>query len=131
MFFSFSNEKYSSSTVLGVSQKLNKKEFLYQWLSLRFGINKLTALTICSKLGFGKSVLKVDLTDVELYEVQQFIESNYKLDSFLKKEIYISIDRLVKLKTYRGLRHRESLPVRGQSSRNGRTQKRFKNRLKV
>lgn len=127
MLFSFFSDQYSNVS-LNATKKLHNKEFLYQWLCFRFGINKFSALTICSKIGFSKAALKSDLTDVELYEVQQFIESNYKLDSFLKKEIYVSVDRLVKLKTYRGLRHRESLPVRGQSSRNGRTQKRLKSR---
>lgn len=90
----------------------------------RYGVGLSSALSICAVLGFNGLVDKASLLDVELYEIQQFVESSYKLDSFLKKEKYLKIERLIKIKTYRGLRHKEGLPVRGQSSRaNAKTQR--------
>lgn len=110
-------------------KKSNKSPLLYRWLSKRYGINISSGLSICSYLGFSRLVEKASLSDVELYEVQQFIESSYKLDSYLKKEKFLALDNLLKLKTYRGLRHKEGLPVRGQKSRNGRTQRRLRSRI--
>ncbi len=109
---------------------IDKKQssgYLYQWLMTRYGVGKFNALTICSLLGFSSLVGKAELSNVELYEIQQFMEANLKLDSFLKKGVYLDIDKLIKIKSYRGLRHKEGLPVRGQLSRsNGRTQRKLK-----
>ena len=107
--------------------KKEKDSYLFMWLSKRYGVGYWTALNICSFLGFSSSVFKGELSEVELYEIQQYMESNIKLDSFLKKELFLKVDTLIKLKTYRGLRHKEGLPVRGQSSRsNARTQRKLK-----
>jgi small subunit ribosomal protein S13 len=105
-----------------------KSPCLYMWLANRYGIGYSSGLNICAQLGYNKLVKKSDLLDIELYEIQQYMESSYKLDSFLRKERYIQIDNLIKIKTYRGLRHKEGLPVRGQRSQpNGRTQRALRN----
>ena len=65
-----------------------------------------------------------DLTDVEVALLRDFILQNYKVEGDLRREVQSHIKRLIEIGSYRGLRHRRNLPVRGQRTRtNARTRK--------
>jgi len=65
-----------------------------------------------------------DLTDTEVTSLRDYISQNYKVEGDLRREVQLSIKRLIEIGSYRGLRHRRNLPVRGQRTRtNARTRK--------
>jgi len=65
-----------------------------------------------------------DLTEAEVAQLREFISSSYKVEGDLRREVQLNIKRLIEIGSYRGLRHRRNLPVRGQRSRtNSRTRK--------
>ncbi len=65
-----------------------------------------------------------DLTDAEVSQLREFINQNYKVEGDLRREVQLHIKRLIEIGSYRGLRHRRNLPVRGQRTRtNARTRK--------
>jgi small subunit ribosomal protein S13 len=65
-----------------------------------------------------------DLTDAEVAQLREFITQNYKIEGDLRREVQLHIKRLIEIGSYRGLRHRRNLPVRGQRTRtNARTRK--------
>jgi len=69
--------------------------------------------------------LKTDsLTDLDIRKLRDIIENNYNVEGELRKEVSMNIKRLMDLNTYRGIRHKRHLPVRGQrTSTNARTRK--------
>jgi small subunit ribosomal protein S13 len=65
-----------------------------------------------------------DLTDAEVATIREFINQNYKVEGELRRDVQMHIKRLIEIGSYRGLRHRRNLPVRGQRTRtNARTRK--------
>lgn len=65
-----------------------------------------------------------DLTDAEIARLRDYISKNYKVEGELRREVQMNIKRLIEIGSYRGMRHRYSLPVRGQRTRtNARTRK--------
>jgi small subunit ribosomal protein S13 len=65
-----------------------------------------------------------DLTDEELVQLRDYIESNFKVEGDLRREVAADIRRKVEIGAYQGIRHRRGLPVRGQRTRtNARTRK--------
>jgi small subunit ribosomal protein S13 len=65
-----------------------------------------------------------DLTDAEVAQLREYIVQNYKVEGDLRREVQLNIKRLIEIGSYRGLRHRRNLPVRGQNTRtNARTRK--------
>ena len=65
-----------------------------------------------------------DLTDAEVAQMRDVITQNYKVEGDLRREVQLNIKRLIEIGSYRGLRHRRNLPVRGQRTRtNARTRK--------
>ena len=65
-----------------------------------------------------------DLTDAEVAQLRDYITQNFKTEGDLRREVQLNIKRLIEIGSYRGLRHRRSLPVRGQRTRtNARTRK--------
>lgn len=65
-----------------------------------------------------------DLTDAEVTLLRDYISQNYKVEGDLRREVQLNIKRLIEIGSYRGLRHRRNLPVRGQRTRtNSRTRK--------
>ena len=65
-----------------------------------------------------------DLTDSDVVKLRDFISQNYKVEGDLRREVQMHVKRLIEIGSYRGLRHRRSLPVRGQRTRtNARTRK--------
>ncbi|MFA7439245.1 30S ribosomal protein S13 [Castellaniella sp.] len=92
-------------------------------LTAIFGIGRTRARQICDASGIAYSKKIKDLTDAELEKLREQINS-YTIEGDLRREVQLSIKRLVDLGTYRGMRHKRGLPVRGQRTRtNARTRK--------
>ena len=89
-----------------------------------YGIGLATAKKILAETGVNPDTRVKDLTEVEVSKLREYIDKNIRVEGELKSEINLNIKRLMEIGCYRGLRHRKSLPVRGQSSkRNARTRK--------
>ncbi len=88
-----------------------------------YGIGRSRALTICADAKIDPQVKTKDLTDDQLNTIRTEV-AKYNLEGDLRREIAFNIKRLMEIGSYRGIRHRRGLPVRGQSSKqNARTRK--------
>ena len=93
-------------------------------LTYLYGIGKTQAKSICGKVGIPLDRRVNQLTDDEVLRIREIIDRDYKVEGDLRREVAMSIKRLLDLGCYRGLRHRRGLPVRGQRTRsNARTRK--------
>lgn len=93
-------------------------------LTYIYGIGRSSADEICEKTKIDKNRKMNDLSQEEVNELRQLIENEYKVEGRLRTEIALNIKRLMDIGSYRGLRHRKGLPVRGQRTRtNARTRK--------
>ena len=93
-------------------------------LTYIFGIGRTTSRKILEKAGVGLDVKTDALTDTQVSEIRKIIDNEYKVEGDRRGEISMNIKRLMDLGCYRGLRHRKSLPVRGQRTHtNARTRK--------
>ena len=108
--------------ILGVEIPDNKKVKIA--LRYIYGIGDARAMEIVKNTGIdGEKRLK-ELTEEELGRITSFIQKNYKIEGDLRQEVAQSIRRLIDINCYRGIRHKFSLPVRGQRTRtNARTRK--------
>ena len=108
--------------VAGVDLPRNKRVVIA--LTYIYGIGNSTARTILDKAGVGQSIRTDDLNEEQLSAIRRVIESDCKVEGDLRREVQTKIKRLMDLGCYRGLRHRRSLPVRGQRTHtNARTRK--------
>lgn len=93
-------------------------------LTYIFGIGRATAAQILKKAGVDGSIRVKDLTEDQIVKLREVIDRDYKVEGDLRREVSMNIKRLIDIGTYRGLRHRKGLPVRGQRTRtNARTRK--------
>ncbi len=95
-------------------------------IGLRYihGIGPAKAKEICDKVGITPERRVHDLTDAEVIQIREVIDRDYLVEGDLRREVSMNIKRLMDLGCYRGLRHRKSLPVRGQRTHtNARTRK--------
>jgi small subunit ribosomal protein S13 len=93
-------------------------------LTYIYGLGRSSSLKILRDSGVRPDVRVKDLTEEEITKLRRTIEGNYKVEGDLKREVSMNIKRLMDIGTYRGLRHRRGLPVRGQrTSTNARTRK--------
>ena len=107
--------------IAGVDIPRNKRVEIS--LTYIFGIGKSTSNKILEKAGVDKDTRVKDLTEGQVAQIRNFVEE-YKVEGELRKEIRLNIKRLLDIKSYRGLRHRNGLPVRGQKTKtNARTRK--------
>lgn len=89
-----------------------------------YGIGLPTAHKILKETGINPDTRVRDLTEEEVNALRDYINKNFKVEGDLRRDIALSIKRLVEIGTYRGLRHRKGLPVRGQRTKtNARTRK--------
>ena len=89
-----------------------------------YGVGRASALKICKEAGLKSGLRAHELTDDHVVRLRSIIEKSYKVEGDLKRERLLAIKRLSDTGSYRGLRHRKGLPVRGQSTRqNARTRK--------
>jgi len=93
-------------------------------LTYIYGIGRTSALKICEITGVNPEKKVNDLTAEEVNELRKEIENKFKVEGRLRTEVSLSIKRLMDIGSYRGLRHRKGLPVRGQRTKtNARTRK--------
>lgn len=93
-------------------------------LTYIFGIGKTTSKRMLTKLNMNPDTKTELLSESEINSIRKIIDSEYKVEGELRSEVSMNIKRLMDLGSYRGLRHRRSLPVRGQrTSTNARTRK--------
>lgn len=93
-------------------------------LTYIYGIGLTLSKQIIAKCGINPDTRVKDLTDDEVSTIRQELESNYKIEGDLRREIAMNIKRLTEIGCYRGRRHRTGLPVRGQRTKtNARTRK--------
>lgn len=93
-------------------------------LTYIFGIGRPTANDILAKTGINPDTRVRDLTDEEVAKLREFIDKNISVEGDLRREVSLNIKRLMEIGSYRGLRHRRGMPVRGQRTKtNARTRK--------
>jgi len=93
-------------------------------LTYLFGIGRSSADEICKKMNIEATKMINDLSQEELNELRNIIETDYKVEGRLRTETALNIKRLMDIGCYRGMRHRRGLPLRGQRTRtNARTRK--------
>jgi len=86
-------------------------------LTYIFGICRPTAEKVLAEAGVSEDTRVRDLTEEELGKIRDILDS-YKVEGDLRREVSLNIKRLIEIGSYRGIRHRRSLPVRGQNSKN-------------
>ena len=87
-------------------------------LTYIFGIGRKTSNDILGKTGINPDTRVKDLTENEVSKLREYIEHHVKVEGDLRREVSMNIKRLVEIGCYRGVRHRRSLPVRGQNTKN-------------
>jgi small subunit ribosomal protein S13 len=93
-------------------------------LTYIFGIGRHNATEIMQKAGIDPALRVRDLSDADVNRLRQVIERDHKVEGALRTEVAMNIKRLMDIGSYRGIRHRRGLPVRGQRTHtNARTKK--------
>jgi len=108
--------------IAGVDLPRNKKMGIA--LTYIYGIGPAIAAEICTKIEMSPDKKSDDVSDAELAKIRELLETEYRVEGDLRREISMNIKRLMDLGCYRGIRHRRGLPVRGQRTHtNARTRK--------
>lgn len=108
--------------ITGVELPSNKKVNI--GLTAIFGIGRSLAEEILSEAKVDSGIRVKDLTEEEVNKLRKIIESGYKIEGDLRRDVSSNINRLINIGCYRGIRHKKGLPVRGQRTRcNARTRK--------
>ncbi|MDR2728951.1 MAG: 30S ribosomal protein S13 [Chitinispirillales bacterium] len=108
--------------VAGVDIPNNKRSVIA--LTYIFGIGHSSAVAILAEAGLDEDKRVKDLTEDELNRIRAVIDAKYQTEGNLRSDVRMNIKRLMDIGCYRGLRHRRSLPSRGQRTRtNSRTRK--------
>ena len=108
--------------LLGVDIPNDKKTVVS--LTYLYGVGNQTARDICHKAGLDEDKKARDLSDEEIGRIATILERDYTVEGPLRRQIQQNIGRLRDIKSYRGIRHRLGLPVRGQRTKtNARTRK--------
>lgn len=108
--------------ISGVDIPINKQA----WVSLQYiyGIGRSQSYKILAQADITPDVKVKDLTEDEVIKLREIIDKQHRVEGELRKEINFNIKRLIEIGSYRGLRHRYGLPVRGQRTRtNARTKR--------
>ena len=108
--------------IAGVNIPTNKRVVI----ALRYihGIGPVNAVEICDKVKIPHAKRVNELSDAEVLQIREVIDRDYVVEGDLRREVSMNIKRLQDLGSYRGLRHRKGLPVRGQRTHtNARTRK--------
>lgn len=108
--------------IAGIDLPKNKRSVI--GLTYIYGIGKTTAHRILEQVGISDDKKIQDLTEDEITSIRQLITNEIKVEGVARSEMQLAIKRLMDIGSYRGLRHRRGLPVRGQRTRtNSRTRK--------
>ena len=107
-------------------QNIDTKEYPQPYVCLLYtsGIGRPTSLAILEKAGINPDTRVKDLTEDEAGKIRKIIDEEYLVEGDLRREVSLNIKRLMEIGSYRGIRHRRGLPVRGQKTKtNARTRK--------
>ncbi|MFH0822002.1 MAG: 30S ribosomal protein S13 [Pseudomonadota bacterium] len=108
--------------IAGIDLPKNKRMAIA--LTYIYGIGRAAAFNILEAGGIDPDMKTDDLTEVDVAKIREVMDASYKVEGDLRREVTMNIKRLMDLGCYRGLRHRRSLPVRGQRTHtNARTRK--------
>ena len=108
--------------IVGVDIPKEKK--IYVSLCYIYGIGQPTSIRILKQAGISPDVRAKNLTEEEVSKIAGIIQKEYRTEGNLRREVSMNIKRLMDIQSYRGTRHKKSLPVRGQRTRtNARTRK--------
>ena len=102
--------------IAGVDIPSNKRGEIA--LTYIYGIGRSRANKILQEAGIDRDVKVKDWNDKDITAVREIISNNYKIEGELRSEVQLNIKRLMDIGSYRGIRHRIGLPVRGQSTKN-------------
>lgn len=102
--------------IAGVDLPRNKR--IEVAMTYIYGIGRTTSQQILSQAGVDNNTRTDDLTEAELAKIRELVDRNCQVEGDLRREVTMNIKRLMDLGCYRGLRHRKSLPVRGQNTKN-------------
>jgi len=102
--------------IVGVDLPKNKRGEV--GLTYIFGIGRSTARNILKKAGIDYDIKVKDWTDDQITLIRKIINENIKVEGELRSQVQLNIKRLMDIGSYRGVRHRIGLPVRGQSTKN-------------
>jgi small subunit ribosomal protein S13 len=103
---------------------LPKHKHVAYSLPYLYGIGHKLAKEICARAGIPADKKTEELTEIDIRKIRELLETEYKVEGDLRREVQMNIKRLMDLGCYRGLRHRRGLPVNGQRTHtNARTRK--------
>jgi len=108
--------------IAGVDLPRNKRIEIA--LTYIYGIGRHAAKVVLDKAGISPDKKSDDLDEADVRRIRDAIEANYRVEGDLRRDTQLAIKRLIDLNSYRGMRHRRNLPVRGQRTHtNARTRK--------
>ena len=108
--------------IAGIDLPRNKR--IEVALTYIYGVGRSASQEILSKAGVDGNTRSDNLTEDDVAKIRKFLDSGYKVEGDLRREVTMNVKRLMDLGCYRGLRHRRGLPVRGQKTKtNARTRK--------
>ena len=108
--------------IAGVDLPRNKR--IEVGLTYIYGIGRTTSSTILERANVDPDKRDSDLTEAEVSALREIVERQYMVEGDLRREVQMNVKRLIEIGSYRGLRHRRNLPVRGQRTRtNARTKR--------
>jgi small subunit ribosomal protein S13 len=102
--------------IVGVDLPKNKRGEI--GLTYIYGIGRSSAQKILDEAGIDRNILVKEWTDDQLSKIRSIINDNLKVEGELRSSVQLNIKRLMDIGSYRGIRHRIGLPVRGQSTKN-------------
>lgn len=108
--------------IVGVDIPKDKKvEISLQYI---YGIGSTLSRRVLSSTGVNPDTKVKDLSEEEISRIREVVDKEHKVEGELRKEVNLNIKRLIEIGSYRGIRHRRNLPVRGQRTRtNARTKR--------
>ncbi len=102
--------------IVGVDLPKNKRGEV--GLTYIYGIGRSSAQKILDEAGIDRNILVKDWTDDQLTKIRSIINDNIKVEGELRSSVQLNIKRLMDIGSYRGIRHRVGMPVRGQNTKN-------------
>ena len=93
-------------------------------LTYIYGVGRSTSNQVLKEVGVDPDTKVKDLTEEEVNRLREVIDRQFKVEGDLRREVNLNIKRLMEIGSYRGLRHRRNLPVRGQRTKTNARQRR-------
>ncbi len=115
--------------IVGIDLPKNKRGQI--GLTYIYGVGKSTATEILEKAGIDPDIKVKDWSDDQISKIRKLIGDEYNVEGELRSEQQLNIKRLMEIGCYRGIRHRQGLPVRGQTTKNNARTRRGKKKATV